>query len=239
MVAENNPNKNLPLVSVIIVVKNGERYLTRAIESILAQTYEPYEIIVVDGQSIDNTENIAKSFQQVRYVRQTTQGIADAYNQGIDSARGEFIAFLSHDDTWTPNKLSTQVSYMIQHPEIQYTVAKVKFFLEEGHSIPPGFRPELLEGEHIGCIMETLVARKTLFEAIGKLNPEFTVAEDVDWFSRAKDNNISMTVMAEVLLHKHIHNTNLSLNSAVNNQNLLKIMKQSIERKRHQKLEKE
>jgi len=131
------------------------------------------------------------------------------------------------------------VNYLIQHPEIQYTIAKVKFVLEDGHSIPPGFRPELLEGEHIGCIMETLVARKALFEAMGKFNPEFKVAEDVDWFSRAKDNNIPIAVMAEVLLHKHIHNTNLSLNSPVNNQNLLKIMRQSIERKRHHKMEKE
>ncbi|MCL1467395.1 glycosyltransferase [Argonema galeatum] len=229
--------ENSPLVSVIIAVKNGERYLARAIESVLAQTYENYEIIVVDGQSIDNTEKIAKSFQQVRYVRQTGEGIADAYNQGIDASRGEFIAFLSHDDTWTTNKLSSQVNYLIQHPEIQYTVAKVKFFLEEGHSIPPGFRPELLSGDSVGCIMETLVVRKPLFAAIGKLNPEFIVAEDVDWFCRAKDNNVTMAVMPEVLLHKHIHNTNLSLNSSVNNQNLLKIMRQSIERKRNQKLE--
>lgn len=228
---------NLPIVSVIVVVKNGELYLHKAIESILAQTYQAFEIIVVDGQSTDSTEKIAKSFQQVRYVLQTGQGIANAYNQGIDAARGEFIAFLSHDDTWTPNKLNTQVNYLIQHPEIQYTVAKVKFVLEAGHSIPPGFKTELLSGVHVGCIMETLVVRKTLFTAIGKLNPEFTVAEDVDWFARAKDNNIPMAVIPEVLLHKHIHNTNLSLNSTVNNQNLLKIMRQSIARKRNQKLE--
>ena len=227
---------NHPLVSVIIVVKNGERYLARAIESILSQTYDHYEIIVVDGQSTDNTEKIAKSYTKVRYLLQTDKGIANAYNIGIEAAKGELIAFLSHDDTWTSNKLSTQVNYLISHPEIEYTVAKVKFILEEGHTIPPGFRPELLEGEHTGFIMETLVARKTLFEAIGKLNPEYTVAEDVDWFSRAKDHNVPVAVMPEVLLYKHIHNTNLSLNSSVNNQNLLKILRNSIERRRNQKL---
>lgn len=227
---------NDPLVSVIIVVKNGERYLARAIESVLAQTYELYEIIVVDGRSTDNTEKIAKFYPQVRYILQADNGIANAYNAGIDAAKGELIAFLSHDDTWTPNILSTQVNYLIEHPDIQYTVAKVKFILEEGHTIPPGFRPELLEGDHTGFIMETLVARKSLFEAIGKFNPEYSVAEDVEWFSRAKDNNVPVAVMSEVLLHKHIHNTNLSLNSSVNNQNLLKILRDSIERKRHQKL---
>lgn len=228
---------NNPLVSTIIVVKNGERYLARAIESILAQTYSPYEIIVVDGSSTDNTPSIARSFLEVRYLQQMSQGIANAYNQGIDAAKGEFIAFLSHDDTWTQNKLSTQVHYLIEHPEIQYSVAKVKFLLEEGHSIPPGFRPELLEGDHMGHIMETLVARKTLFERIGGLNNRFSVAEDVDWFARAKDNNISVAAIPEVLLHKRVHNTNLSLTSAENNQNLLKLLRASIERKRHLKSE--
>jgi glycosyltransferase involved in cell wall biosynthesis len=228
---------NHPLVSAIIVVKNGERYLARAIESILAQTYNPYEIIIVDGGSTDKTEQIAKSFPTVRYLQQTSRGIANAYNQGIEAAQGEFIAFLSHDDTWTQHKLRTQVNYLVEHPEIQYSVAKVKFFLEEGHSIPPGFRPELLEGEHMGYIMETLVARKTLFEVIGQLNERFSVAEDVDWFARAKDNKIPVAAIPEVLLHKRVHDTNLSLTSSVNNQNLLKILRTSIERKRHQQSE--
>ncbi|HBB32700.1 MAG TPA: hypothetical protein DDZ80_09135 [Cyanobacteria bacterium UBA8803] len=228
---------NEPLVSIIIVVKNGERYLARAIDSILNQTYKHYEIIVVDGQSTDNTEKIAKSYPQVRYLCQKSQGIANAYNMGIDASIGEFIAFLSHDDTWTPNKLSAQVNYLIDNPHIQYTVAKVKFILEEGHSIQPGFRPELLEGEHIGSIMETLVVRKSLFDLIGKLNPEFSVAEDVDWFARAKDNHIPMAIIPEVLLHKRVHDTNLSLTSSVNNQNLLKILRSSIKRKRDRQLE--
>lgn len=117
-----------PLVSVIMAVKNGERFLAEAIESVLSQTYEPYEIIVVDGQSTDRTEKIAKSYKPVRYIRQTGKGVADAYNVGIDAARGEFVAFLSHDDLWAPNKLSVQVDYLIGQPEIQYTVAKAKFF---------------------------------------------------------------------------------------------------------------
>ncbi|WP_017718246.1 glycosyltransferase [Kamptonema formosum] len=229
-----------PLVSVIMAVKNGERFLAEAIESVLSQTYEPYEIIVVDGQSTDSTEKIAKSYKPVRYIRQTGQGVADAYNAGIDAARGEFVAFLSHDDLWAPNKLSVQVDYLISHPEIQYTVAKAKFFLEEGYSIPPGFKPELLEGEPICRTMETLVVRKTLFEEIGKLNPEFSPADDVDWFARAKDRKIPMAVIPEVLLSKRIHDANTSLSDQkLNNQLLLRILKQSIERQRSRRGEKE
>lgn len=226
-------NKN-PLVSVIIAVKNGEKYLTTAIESVLKQTYKNknYEIIVIDGNSTDNTSKIAQSYCQIRYFLQNSKGIAQAYNQGIDESKGELIAFLSCDDMWTPEKLETQVEYMINHPEIEYTVAKVKFFLEEGHSPPSGFRTELLKGAHVGKIMETLVVKKSLFAKIGKLNPEFTVAEDVDWFSRCQDAKISMAVISQILLHKRVHDTNLSLNDKQNTQNILKLLRQSIKRKR-------
>jgi glycosyltransferase involved in cell wall biosynthesis len=225
---------NASLVSVIIVVKNGERYLAEAIESVLVQTYEPFEIIVVDGQSTDNTEKITKSYKQVRYIRQTGQGIADAYNVGIDTAKGKLIAFISHDDLWASNKLSVQVNYLVSHPEIQYTVTKFKYFLEQGGYTPPGFKKELLGKEHVGRIMETLVTRKSLFDLIGKLNTDFTIANDVDWFTRAKDKNIPMATIPEVLLYKRIHNTNLSSNAQVNNQELLGILKQSISRRRNQ-----
>jgi glycosyltransferase involved in cell wall biosynthesis len=227
-------NKN-PLVSVIIAVKNGEKYLETAIESVWNQTYKNYEIIIIDGHSTDNTSKIAQSYPQIRYFLQNSKGIAQAYNQGIDESKGELIAFLSCDDMWTPEKLQTQVEYMINHPEIEYTVAKVKFFLEEGHSPPSGFRTELLEGDYIGKIMETLVVRKNLFEQIGKLNPEFTVAEDVDWFARCNDAKIAMAVIPQVLLQKRVHDTNLSLNDKQNTQNLLKILRNSIKRKQQNK----
>lgn len=102
------------------------------------------------------------------------------------------------------------------------------------------FKPELLEGEPICRTMETLVVRKTLFEEIGKLNPEFSPADDVDWFARAKDRNIPMAVIPEVLLYKRIHDANTSLyDPKLNNQLLLRILKQSVERQRSRRGEKE
>jgi glycosyltransferase involved in cell wall biosynthesis len=227
-----------PLVSVIIAVKNGERFLASAINSVLEQDYRPIEMIVVDGQSTDKTAQIAQSFAQVRYIQQVNKGVSDAYNVGIDAAKGELVAFLSHDDQWTPDKLSAQVNYLIDHPKIQYTIAKVKFFLEPGHSPPSGFRKELLENCHIGRIMETLVVRKSLFDVIGKFRTDLTTAEDVDWYARANDQGIPMSIIPKVLLHKRVHDTNLSLYTLENNRNLLKALRQSIKRKRGQASEK-
>jgi glycosyltransferase involved in cell wall biosynthesis len=231
MRCDDGPMTN-PLVSTIIVVKNGERFLAAAIESVLAQDYQPYEIIVVDGHSVDATAEIAKSFAAVRFIEQVNQGVADAFNVGIDAARGELLAFLSHDDLWTPNKLSVQVNYLICHPEIQYVIARVRFFLEPGYRRPSGFREELLLEDRVGLIMETLVARKSLFEVIGKFDPLFLAAEDADWFVRASDNQVPRAVIPEVLLLKRVHDANLTFTTPEINHNLLRALKQSIVRKR-------
>jgi glycosyltransferase involved in cell wall biosynthesis len=78
-------------------------------------------------------------------VLQQNTGIADAYNTGIAAAQGELVAFLSHDDIWMPNKLSLQVNYMRAHPDIEYTITFIKYFLEPGSQIPRAFKSQLLE----------------------------------------------------------------------------------------------
>jgi glycosyltransferase involved in cell wall biosynthesis len=221
-----------PLASIIMAVKDGERFLPAAIASVLEQDYRPFEIIVIDGQSADNTAQIAQSFEQVRYVSQVGRGVADAYNVGIDAARGDFVAFLSHDDVWTPDKLTVQMSYMLEHPDVLYTIARVRFFLEPGCSIPPGFRSELLEGDHVGRIMETLVARKVVFDLVGRFSTDFASAEDVDWFARAADAGVQMAVIPKVLLSKRIHDRNISLDASLNTSLLLKALRRSVSRKR-------
>jgi glycosyltransferase involved in cell wall biosynthesis len=199
---------------------------------VLAQTYRPFEIIVIDGRSEDATAAIARSFPEVRVVPQTGRGVADAYNLGVASAKADFIAFLSHDDLWTPDKLNVQISHMMAHPEIGYSIARVTFFLEDPNSMPAGFRPELLEGDHVGRIMETLVARKSVVDAVGRFDTSLSTAEDVDWYARAADLGIPMAVLPNVLLRKRVHEDNLSITTPANNQNILKALRQSIRRKR-------
>ena len=228
-----------PIVSVILAVKNGERYLEEAIKSVLAQTYKSHEIIVVDDNSSDNTGSIINSYSQLRHIVNNGKGIADARNTGIDATNGEYIAFQSHDDIWTNDKLSTQVDYMLDHPEIEYVIARVKFFLDEGHSSPYGFREELFSGDHVGMIPETLLVRKSLYGKIGKFNPDYDVAEDVDWFARAIDSNVPMAIIQKVLVYKRVHSANSSSDVAKNNQNFLKLLRRSIERKRKQNQDKE
>lgn len=102
--------KNNNLISVIIPVYNGEEYLCEAIDSILAQTYKMYEIIVVDDGSTDNTENIAKSYgKKIRYYKKENGGVASALNLGVQKMQGEYFCWLSHDDLFCNNKLEKQI----------------------------------------------------------------------------------------------------------------------------------
>lgn len=228
---QTNPNGH-SLVSVIVAVRNGERFLAQALSSILEGTYRLLEILVIDGSSTDRTLEIAHSYEGVRCLPQIGEGIAAAYNTGVEAASGEYVAFLSHDDFWSRNKLQVQIEFMEHNPEVQYTIARAKFFLEPGHEIPRGFRPELLQGDHVAPIMETLVARRQLFDSLGKFDTNLSIANDVDWFTRANDQKIPTAVMPQVLLHKRVHDTNLSMNIDVNNRDLLKLLKASIDRKR-------
>jgi glycosyltransferase involved in cell wall biosynthesis len=220
------------LVSVVIIVKNGERFISQALDSVLAQTYRPLEILVVDGQSTDRTVAIAASYPEARIIRQTGTGTSDAYNLGVAAAAGEFVSFLSHDDLWEPAKLSLQIAYMSEHPEVQYTLCRVRFFLEPGFALPPAFRPELLQGSHEGHMMEALVARRAVFNSVGLFDTGLRLTEDVDWFSRAIDMDTSMAVLPDVLVARRVHDENLTWTAPTVHDNLLKILRASVHRKR-------
>lgn len=106
-----------PLVSVIIPVYNSEKYLKEAIESVINQTWQNIEVIVVDDGSTDNSYAIAQSFQssQIKVIQQTNQGACAARNRGFRESRGEYIQWLDADDYLEPKKVEDQVNVALQH----------------------------------------------------------------------------------------------------------------------------
>lgn len=221
-----------PLVSVIIPVYNGARFLRAALESVFAQTYRPIEVIVVDDGSTDDSGAIAQSFPDVHYIQQINQGVATARNNGIDAAHGEFFAFLDQDDLWTPDKLKLQVDHLLNNPDLGYTLTQQQFFLEPGTDLPAWFRKELLTTVHTGWVLGTLLVRRTTFKDIGNFAPGYTAANDSDWFFRAKAAGIPMAVVPELLLLKRIHEANDSGRAKEILSELLKVVKVSLDRQR-------
>jgi glycosyltransferase involved in cell wall biosynthesis len=107
-----------PKVSVIVPAYNQAHFLEKALESLLAQTFRDYEIIVVDDGSTDRTPEIAAHFQErIRYIRQENKGLAGARNTGIVAAQGEWIGLLDSDDEWKPNYLETMVALADENPD--------------------------------------------------------------------------------------------------------------------------
>jgi glycosyltransferase involved in cell wall biosynthesis len=124
-----------PLVSVIIIFLNAERFIEEAIESVIGQTYSNWEILFVDDGSTDNSSEIAKHYaalynSRVRYLdhdRHENRGMSASRNLGINNSKGEYIAFLDSDDFWLPNKLESQLVIMEHYPEaaLVYGTAKI------------------------------------------------------------------------------------------------------------------
>src|SRR5690348_15579178 len=107
------------LVSVIIPAYNYARYIPGAVNSVLAQTYQNHEIVVVDDGSTDGTRQaLGDSLDKISYIYQHNRGVSAARNVGIERSRGELIAFLDADDVWVPDKLDRQVRFLRDHPSI-------------------------------------------------------------------------------------------------------------------------
>lgn len=112
----------LPLVSVVTPTYNQPELLRETLAAVFQQSYEHFEVVVVDDGSTDDTPHVLQRLQEehgqrLRVIRQENKGIGAARNRGIDEARGEFIALLDHDDLWMPTKLEVQVRFMQSHPD--------------------------------------------------------------------------------------------------------------------------
>ena len=107
------------LVSVLMPAYDGEAYIQQAIESVIAQTYPNWELIVVDDGSTDNTAGIVATYEdpRIRYTYQENRGQAAALNRGLDLAQGEYVTTLDTDDWFTPNSLLDRARFLDDHPE--------------------------------------------------------------------------------------------------------------------------
>ena len=151
------PDRTPGLVSVVIPAFNAEISLSRAIESVLTQTYAAREVIVVNDGATDGTEAAATRYgDRIRYVAQDNRGETAARNTGFSLCRGEFISFLDHDDYWEPRFLETTVSFLQRHPEAAaVSVAqRCRNALHTGESICPALAAETQGADLEGHVIE-------------------------------------------------------------------------------------
>ncbi len=180
-----------PLVSVVIPTYNRADTVGHAVESVRAQTFTDYEIIVVDDGSRDNTAAVVARFgDAVRYIAQPNGGVAVARNRGVAEARGRYVAFLDSDDAWLPAKLERQMAFVAQRPELGFAYADARVVDESGRElgVKPVQRPvadtleALLQGNFIPTL--TVVARRDAVQAVGGFDPQLRGPEDYDLWMR-------------------------------------------------------
>lgn len=223
------------MASVIIPVYNGERYLAEAIESALAQTYQPMEVIVVDDGSTDGSGDIARSFEEVRYIHQENQGVAAARNRALAAARGEFMTFLDADDIWLPRKLEVQIDYLLKHPECDLVFSHVEPFIDSEVALPSEILSQLLADEKFNMI--TMATRISLFEQVGGFDASYAIGSDFEWVTRARDMGFNLDILPDILGRRRVHDTNISYDHESRRANMFKMMRASIHRKSAQREE--
>jgi glycosyltransferase involved in cell wall biosynthesis len=196
----------LELVSVIMPVFNGERFIETAIKGMLNQSYRHFELICVDDGSTDKTAQIIKSFQsdgRIKYVYQPHEGLpAKARNHGIKMALGEYIAFNDDDDILMPDSISEKVEYLSSNSTVALVYSDCQMINEEGFPLAEslikssGKKPyegrcfkQLFQGIFIPTM--GVMVRKSILDKIGYFNENLICAEDYElWLRICHDHSI-------------------------------------------------
>lgn len=227
--------ENESLVSVIIPVYNGDRYLAEAIQSVLDQTYQPVEIIVIDDGSTDRSAEVAKRFgTTVQYCFQVNSGTAAARNRGIELAKGDFFAFLDADDLWVNDKLTLQMHVFQRETDIDIIFGQVQQFhspeLDESIKNKTYCPPELMAGYHAG----TMLIKRDSFLRVGLFETKWQVGEFLDWYIKVTEQNLKSFMLPEVLLKRRIHDANMGISERKSRTDYVRILKASLDRRRAQ-----
>jgi glycosyltransferase involved in cell wall biosynthesis len=225
-----------PLVSCIIPVFNGERFLAEAIRSILAQTHHPLEVIVVDDGSTDGTASVVASefAALVRYLRQDNAGPVVARNAGIAMARGQYLAFLDADDRWEPTRIEKQLASLAGHPEAEISVCLAENFFMPGFEPRNDFERQHPKNQATPAYLSIgMVLSRATFDRVGPFDPSLGHGDGADWFLRARELGIRDILVREVLVHRRIHGSNMSkTQAAASRDEFLAIIKRSLDQRR-------
>jgi glycosyltransferase involved in cell wall biosynthesis len=223
------------LISCVIPVYNGEKYLGEAIDSVLDQSQDAAEIIVADDGSIDGTAAIAARYGgRVRYLRQPNGGPAAARNFGVAAASGVFITFIDADDKWHPEKLARQLSRFNARPELDFCVAYAQnFWAPELVHEQAKFQDHRIAKPLPAYVTGTLMVRRDFLDAVGPFDSSIIHADDTDWFLRARDRGGVMELLPDVLLYRRLHKDNLSRVKASGSRGqYLDLIKNALDRRR-------
>lgn len=238
-------NKNGPKVSVLLSVHNHENYVGPAIESVLRQTYQDWELIIIDDCSQDRSPDVARQYKDERiqfYRLEENKGAILTFNELLKKASGEYIASLDSDDIWYDNKLEEQIAYLEQHKEIAACFSWAEFIDEEG-ALYSATKKEcdcdirifmhenrtqaqclryFFDNDNYFC-RSSVVLRSDVIDEIGGFDPRFRVLHDYEYWVRLIQKHPVYLFQKPLLWYRRVSVDNNSL-SAVNIKNVTRVL---------------
>lgn len=191
--------KGQTLVSIIIPTYNYAEYIQGSVDSVLKQTYQNIEIIVVDDGSTDDTESLLHMYgERIRYIKQRNQGASAARNRGLKEASGDFITFLDADDTYREDNVDKKVSFLEKNTKYDWCYSDWAWVNQAGNEVMLGHEPEVslaylkaegnvlpfaLQGKRLGT--NVFMFRKSLADKLDGFDEHLKVLEDYDYYLRA------------------------------------------------------
>jgi glycosyltransferase involved in cell wall biosynthesis len=230
-----SPMRTVGLVSVILPVYRGERFVAAAIESVLAQTCRRFELVIINDGSPDESAREIKRFlpnPRIRYLAQANGGVAAARNAGIANATGDLIALIDQDDLWLPEKLERQIAYLDSHPKVGLVHSRVECIDAHGESRPctdaiwvypfEGLcAGQLLLGNGIAPL--TVLLRRGCIDDVGAFDQRYAPADDWElWMRIARRHPLGF--LDEVTARYRFHDQNISQDQLKMQRAVLKIM---------------
>lgn len=222
---------DFPRVSVIIPVWNGAHFLKTAIASILAQSYDSLEILVVDDGSTDETVQVAERLPaKIRCLSFPHRGLAATRLEGIAAAQGEILAFLDVDDVWAKDKLRCQLRLLDDEADLEivngYTQLQ-RLVERDGDTI----RFENWGEPVLAPSFGSALFRKRALEQLG-MTRTHELNYDLDWFMRARELDTPLRVHSEIVLYYRRHGNNMTNDHIAGKRSLLLMLKESLARRR-------
>jgi len=180
-----------PLISIIIPSYNQGSYIRETIDSILIQAYHPYEVLIIDGASTDQTLNILQSYShipEIKWWSEADQGVAEAVNKGLQRASGEILAIQSSDDVYLPDTFSTIAAFMIRHEEVALVYGDIEYIDSDskriGTEVFDAFNSHHYIGRFTYIPQPTAFFRADIARSIGGWRQEVSYAADADYWLR-------------------------------------------------------
>lgn len=219
--AEPRAGARTPVVSVIVPVYRSERYVLETIRSVVTQSFQDFEVVVVDDGSPDRSIELCRSIDdpRIRYVHQQNAGLAAARNTGIRHSRGRYLAFLDSDDRWSPDKLARHVEHLEGRADLGISYSYSVLIGEDGDRLGPyqtlgrseTSARQCFECNPVGNGSNAVVRSEVFSELDGGFDEELRQAEDFEfWVRVAVCTNWRMGCIPLPLTHYRIHSGGLS-----------------------------